>query len=158
VAAPGSSPEGSTLKDRLAEDLKAAMKAREPVRLAALRLLATSVKNREVELRHDLSDEEFVEVALREVKRRREAIESFERAGRHDRADVERQEQAVLEAYVPEGLTDEEVEGLIDEALEATGSAGPGDIGKVMGYVMGRARGRVDGKVVQEKVRVRLSG
>ena len=148
----------SALKARLAEEMREAMKARQSVRLGALRLLAASVKNREVELRRPLSDEEFIEVATREVKRRREAIESYERAGRPDRAATEREEEDVLETYVPEGLSEDEVDALVDEALAATEAAGPGDMGKVMGFVMGRAKGRVDGKAVQAKVRSRLEG
>ena len=96
---------GGNLKVRLAEDLREAMKARDKVRLGAVRLLAAAVKNREVELGHALSDDEFVQVATREVKRRREAIEAYASAGREDRADIERQEQAALEAYVPPALS-----------------------------------------------------
>ncbi len=145
------------LKPRLAGELTAAIKAQDKVRLAALRMLTTQVKNREVELLHPLSDEEFVEVATREVKRRREAIEAYEQAGRPDRAEVEREEQRILEAFIPAGLSDDEVDVLIDQAIAATGAVGPGDMGKVMGMVMGRAKGRVDEKVVQAKVRERLT-
>lgn len=146
------------LKERLGEEIPAAMKARDKVRVAALRLLSAAVKNREVELRHPLSDEEFVEVATREAKRRREAIEAYERAGRGDRADMERRELGVLEEFLPRMLSDEELDGLIDEAIWGTGAAGGGDLGKVMGYVMARAKGRVDGRAVQGRVRERLAG
>jgi uncharacterized protein len=145
-----------TLKSRLAEEMRAALKAQEKVRLSALRLLSAAVKNREVELLHELSDEEFIEVATREVKRRREAVEAYSNAGREDRAAIEREEQAVLEAYLPAWLSEEEIDGLIEEAVATTGAAGPGDMGKVMGYVMGKAKGRADGKDVQQKVRTRL--
>jgi uncharacterized protein YqeY len=148
----------TALKDRLATEMREAMKARQAVRLSALRLLSASVKNREVELRHPLNDEEFVEVAVREVKRRREAVEAYESARREDRAERELEEQRVLEAYLPAALTDQELDALIDEAIAATGAAVPGDMGKVMGRVMGKARGRVDGKAVQGKVRARLAG
>ena len=121
-------------------------------------MLSASVTNREVEVRHPLSDEEFVEVATREAKRRREAIESYEAAGRPDRAALEAEEQRVLETYLPAGLTEEEMEALIDEAVASTGASAPGDLGKVMGFVMGRAKGRVDGGAVQAKVRARLQG
>jgi uncharacterized protein YqeY len=114
------------------------------------------VKNREVELGHPLSDDEFQEIARREVKRRREAIEAYEAAGRQDRAGQEREEQTVLDAYLPAGLTDAEVEALIDLAVAETGASGPGDLGKVMGLVMSRAKGRADGRSVQEQVRRRL--
>jgi uncharacterized protein YqeY len=145
-----------TLKERLAREIPEAMKAREKVRLGALRLLSASVKNREIELLHELSDEEFVEVAIKEVKRRREAIEAYEAAGRDDRAATEREEQKILEAYVPAGLTGDEVSALIDEAIATTGASEPGEMGKVMSYVMAKAKGRVDGKAVQAQVRARL--
>jgi len=134
------------------------MKAQEKVRLGALRMLTASVKNREVELRHPLDDDEFVEVATREVKRRREAIDAYEQAGRPDRADLEREEQRVLETYIPAGLSEAEVDALIEHAVTTSNATGPGDLGKVMGLVMSKAKGRVDGKAVQAKVRERLSG
>jgi uncharacterized protein YqeY len=145
-----------TLKERLAREIRESMKAREKVRLGALRLLSASVKNREVELLHELSDDEFVEIAIKEVKRRQEAIEAYEAAGRDDRAATEREEQRVLEAYVPAGLTEDEVSALIDEAIASTGASGPGEMGKVMSYVMAKAKGRVDGRAVQAQVRARL--
>jgi uncharacterized protein YqeY len=144
------------LKERLSRELLEAMKARQKLRVSALRLLSASVKNREVELGHPLSDDEFQEIARREVKRRREAIEAYEAAGRQDRAGQEREEQTVLDAYLPAGLTGAEVEALIDLAVAETGASGPGDLGKVMGLVMSRAKGRADGRSVQEQVRRRL--
>ena len=148
-------PAGS-LKARLAHDMRTALKAGEKVRLSTLRLLSAAVTNREVELGHPVTDEEFVGVANREVKRRREAIEAYTAGGRADRAATEREEQHVLEAYLPAGLSDLEIDALIEEAVGATGAAGPGDVGKVMGVVMAKAKGRVDGKLVQARVRSRL--
>ena len=145
-----------SLKERLVEESRAALKAGEKVRLSTLRLLAASVKNREVELRHPLDDDEFVEAATREAKRRREAIEAYESAGREDRAAVEREELAVLQTYLPAALTDVEVDALIDEAVAETGAIGPGDIGKVMSAFMAAAKGRADGRAVQARVRSRL--
>jgi uncharacterized protein YqeY len=150
--------EPGSLKARLAQELRAAMKGQEKVRLSALRMLFAAVTNREVELARPLTDDEFVQVATREVKRRREAIEAFAAAGREDRAATERQEQEVLEAYVPAGLSDEETRSLIEEAISSTGATGPGDMGKVMSFVMGKAKGRADGKAVQAQVRARLGG
>jgi uncharacterized protein len=148
-------PAGS-LKARLGEDLRAALKGREKIRLSTLRLLSAAVTNREVEVGHPLTDDEFVGVATREVKRRREAIEAYAAAGREDRAAAEREEQQVLEAYIPAGLSEQEVERLIEDAVASTGAAGPGDIGKVMAFVMSKAKGRVDGREVQARVRSRL--
>jgi uncharacterized protein YqeY len=148
----------STPAIRVSEDLRAAMKSGQKVRLAALRMLATSIRNREVELRRDLSEEEFLEVVAREVKRRKEAAEAYEGAGREELAARERQEQDALEAYLPAALSDEEVARLIEEAVSATGASGPGDMGKVMSHVMGKARGRVDGSAISARVRERLAG
>ncbi len=149
--------EGQSLKDRLAAEMRTAMKERDKTRLSALRLLTAAVKNREVELGHELSDDEFVEIANREVKRRREAIEAYEKAGRDDRAATEREEQRVLESYMPAALSEQELGALIEEAFAATGASGPGDLGKVMGFVMAKAKGRVDGRAVQSLVRQRLN-
>jgi uncharacterized protein len=146
------------LKARLSGEMKEALKAGEKVRLSALRLLAASVKNREVELRREATEDEFVEVVAREVKRRKEAAEAYEQAGREDLLDRERQEQAALETYLPAGLSDQEVEALVEEAIASTGASGPGDLGKVMSHVMAKARGRVDGATVNALVRSRLGG
>jgi len=145
-------------KVRLQEEMKQALKSGQKVRLGALRMLAAAVKNREIEVGHQLTDEELMEVASREVKRRKEAAEAFEGAGRDELVRKEREEQGVLEGYLPARLADDEVRALIDEAVESTGASGPGDLGKVMGYVMGRAKGRVDGATVNSLVRARLSG
>src|SRR5436190_7430371 len=134
-----------SLKERLAGEMREALKAGQKVRLSALRMLSASVKNREVELRHELSDDEVREVAVREVKRRTEAIEAYDGAGRDDLAAREREERGILQAYAPEQLTDAEVEALLDEAIAATGATSAREMGRVMGYVMGRAKGRVDG-------------
>jgi len=141
---------------RLVQEQRAALKSSQKVRLSALRMLSAAVTNREVEVGRPLSDPEFVEVATREVKRRKEAAEAFAGAGRQDRADTEREEQTVLEEFVPEGISETEAEALIDEAISATGATGPGDLGKVMSYVMGKAKGRIDGKAAQTQVRARL--
>ena len=148
----------STLKQRLADEMREALRSGQKVRLAALRLLLASVKNREVELRREVSDDEFREVATREVKRRVEALEAYEKAGREDLAAREREEREVLRAYLPEQLTPEETDALIDEAIATTEATSARELGKVMGFVMARARGRVDGSAVQARVRERLGG
>jgi len=147
-----------TLKTRIADETKTALKAGEKVRLGTLRMLSASIKNREVELRRELTDDEVVEVAIKESKRRTEAVLAYEQAGREDLAAKERAERDVLADYVPAGLTDEETAALVDEAIAATGATAMSDMGKVMGFVMGRAKGRVDGAKVQALVRSRLAG
>jgi uncharacterized protein YqeY len=149
---------GESLKERIHEDMTAALRAGDKLRLGALRMLSAAVTNREKEILHDLSDDEVREVAGKEVKKRTESIEAFDGAGRTELADKERAEREVLASFAPAQLGDEEVEALIDEAFASTGASSPQDMGKVMGIVMGRAKGRVDGAMVQRKVRERLSG
>jgi uncharacterized protein len=150
--------EASDLKDRLAAEMKEALKGGQKIRLAALRLLAAAVKNREVELRREVSEEEFLEVVGRQVKQRRESIEAYERGGREELAAREREEKGVLETYLPAQLSEEEVAALVEGIVEETSATGPADVGKVMGALMARARGRVDGKRAQSLVLKRLRG
>jgi uncharacterized protein YqeY len=146
------------LKDRLRDETVAAMKAGEKVRVSALRMLSAAVTNREKELRHELSDDELREVAAKEVKKRAEAIEAFDGAGRTDLADKERAEREVLAPYAPAQMDEAELDAIIDAAIAATGATSAQEMGKVMGQVMAKAKGRVDGGVVQAKVRARLGG
>src|SRR5437764_12310640 len=118
--------------------MKDALRAGQKVRLGALRLLAASVKNREVELRRELTDEEFLEVVGREVKRRNEALEAYESAGREDLASKEREEREILQVYLPAQLGAEETDALVDEAIAATGATSLRELGKAMGYVRGK--------------------
>jgi uncharacterized protein YqeY len=145
-----------TLKDRIASEMRDALRAGEKVRLGALRMLSAAVTNREKELRHELSDDEVREVAAREVKKRAESIEAFEGAGRRELAERERAERDAIAGYAPEQLSEEEVDALIDRALDATGAASEKQLGAVMGAVMREAKGKVDGRMVQRKVRERL--
>ena len=148
----------STLKARLQREMHEALKAGDKVRLGALRMLSAAITNREKEVLHELSDDEVREVAVREVKRRNESIEAFEKGGRADLVEKETAERKVLNAYAPVPLSEAEVDALIDEALAATGASGPKEMGKVMGFVMGKAKGKVDGAAIQAKVRARLGG
>ena len=147
-----------TLKAQVHEQMTAALRVGDKVRLGALRMLAASITNREKEVLHELSDEEVREVASKEVKRRTESIEAFASAGRTELAEKERAEREILEPFAPEQLADAEVDAMIDGAISATGAASMQDMGKVMGAVMASAKGRVDGSVVQQKVRERLAG
>lgn len=147
-----------TLKEQVRGDMTAALKAGEKIRLSALRMLTTAITNREKEVLHELSDDEVREVAAREVKRRTESIEAFEKGARFDLVERETAEREVLKAYAPEQLSEDEVDALIEEAIAATGVSSPQEIGKVMGFVMGKAKGKVDGSAVQVKVRARLQG
>jgi uncharacterized protein len=147
---------GSTLKGRLAAEMKDALRAGEKIRLGALRMLSAALTNKEKELRHELSDDEVREVASKEMKKRAESIEAFEGAGRRELVEKERAEREAIASYAPEQLSEDEVDALVDEAFAATGATSEKELGAVMGLVMGKAKGRVDGRVVQEKVRARL--
>ena len=149
---------GPSLKAQVHDEMTAALKAGDKVRLGALRMLATAITNREKEVLHELSDDEVREVAAREVKRRTESVEAFEKGGRADLVEKETAEREVLKVYAPEQLSDAEVDALIDEAVAATGATSPQEMGKVMGLVMGKAKGKVGGAAVQAKVRARLGG
>jgi uncharacterized protein YqeY len=148
----------STLKAKVQREMHEALKAGDKIRLGALRMLSAAITNREKEVRRELSDDEVRDVAVREVKRRTESIEAFEKGGRADLVQKETTEREVLKAYAPVPLSDADVDALIDEAFAATGASGPGDVGKVMGFVMGKAKGKVDGAAVQARVRARLGG
>ncbi|HET7236527.1 MAG TPA: GatB/YqeY domain-containing protein [Actinomycetota bacterium] len=147
-----------TLKTQVHEEMTTALKAGDKVRLGALRMLVTSITNREKEVLHELSDDEVREVAGREVKRRTESIEAFEAAGRTELATREREEREALRAFAPQQLSEAEVDAIVDEAIASTGATSPKEMGKVMGAVMAKAKGQVDGAAVQHKVLERLGG
>jgi len=141
----------------LSARIREALKSGDRTRLSTLRMLSASVKNREVELGHDLSEEELVEVVGREVKRRKEAAEAYRGAQRPELEERERAEQAILEEYLPEQLAEEELSKVVDEAIAATGASGPKEVGKVMAHVMLQHKGRVDGSTVSRMARERLA-
>ena len=147
-----------TLKAQVHEQMTASLRAGDKLRLGALRMLSAAITNREKEILHDLDDDEVREVAGKEVKRRTEAIEAFDAAGRTELADKERAERDILQPFAPEQLSEGEIDALIDQAVSSTGATSMSDMGKVMGAVMATAKGKADGSAVQAKVRERLSG
>lgn len=146
------------LRDRIGDDMREAMKARDRLRVGALRMLMAAVKNAEVEKLHQLSDDEVLEVVAREAKRRRESIEAFEQGGRRDLVDKEAAELAVLEGYLPARLTEEEISLLVEEAIAETGASTPKQMGEVMKALIPKIRGRADGAEVSALVKARLGG
>jgi hypothetical protein len=155
-------PEASmSLVERIQADLVAAMKAKEAARTAALRLIKSALQNKEIEKRGALTDADAVAVLKTLLKQRTESIEQFEAAGRKDLAEKERQEKAVLEAYLPAAVTVEEMDQAIGEVVAALSASGPKDLGRVMKEAMARLQqtGKmVDGKALNERVRARLQG
>jgi len=148
----------NTLKARITDDMKTAMKARETARLSSVRLLLAAIKQREVDERKDLTDAEVLAVIEKMLKQRRDSITQFEAAGRNDLADTEKFEVAILSAYMPQALSDAEVAAEVDAAIAATGATGAADMGKVMGIVKGKLAGRADMGKVSALVKSKLTG
>jgi len=148
----------ATLKDRLQQDLTTAIKSRDELRAATLRLALTAVKTEEVAgtASRQLSDDEVVRVLTREAKKRREAAAAFEGAGRQDRAERELAEGAVLDEYLPAQLSDAELEGLVTAAIAEAGATEPRAMGQVMKIVTPRLAGRAEGGRVAAEVRRQL--
>jgi uncharacterized protein YqeY len=146
------------LKERLRADLTDAMRSRDQVRLRTLRMALTSITNEEVSgsTVHELSDEDIVKVLTREAKKRREAAEAFEAAGRADQAEAERAEGDVLAGYLPAQLSDDELASLVAAVIAATGAVGLAGMGKVMKAVTPQVTGRADGARVAAEVRRQL--
>jgi uncharacterized protein len=148
----------TTLKDRLQQDLTTAIKSRDELRAATLRLALTAVKTEEVAgtASRQLSDDEVVRVLTREAKKRREAAAAFEGAGRQDRAERELAEGAVLDEYLPAQLSDAELKGLVTAAIAEAGATEPRAMGQVMKIVTPRLAGRAEGGRVAAEVRRQL--
>jgi uncharacterized protein YqeY len=148
------------LKERLRADLTAAIRARDQVRLRTLRMALTSITNEEVsgDTARELSDDEVVKILTREAKKRREAAEAFESAGRAEQAAAERAEGDVLVGYLPAQLTDDELTAIVSAAIAETGATGMPGMGKVMKTVTPRVAARADGARVAAEVRRQLTG
>lgn len=146
------------LRDRVNDDIKLAMKAREAERLGTLRLLAAAMKQREVDERITLDDAGVVAVVEKMIKQRRESIAQYERAARQELADKERAEIVVLEAYLPAQLSDAEVDVIVAEAVAASAAKSAADMGKVMAAVKLKLAGRADMGKVSALVRAKLAG
>ena len=145
-----------TLKERISEDMKAAMRARESSKLAAIRLLLAAVKQKEVDERIVLDDAAVLAVIDKMLKQRRDSIAQYEAAGRVDLADVEKFEAALLTAYMPAGLSAEEISAAVAGAVAESGAAGPADMGKVMALLKPRLAGRADMTEVSKLVKAAL--
>ena len=146
-----------SLKDRITEDMKAAMRAKEADRLLTIRGLLAAVKQKEVDERITLDDTAVVGVVDKLIKQRKDSITAFQQAGRTDLADKEAAELKVLEAYLPQRLSAEEIAAEVDAIATELGAAGPGDMGKVMGAVKARLAGKADMGLVSAAVKARLS-
>jgi uncharacterized protein len=147
-----------TLKARINDDVKAAMRGGDARRRDALRLLTAALKQREVDERKELTDADVVAVIERMIKQRRESIAQFEKGGRQDLAQNEQFEIGLLQAYMPQALSDAEIEAAVAEAIAAAGAKAPSDMGKVMGALKGKLAGRADMGKVSALVKTKLAG
>ncbi len=147
-----------SLKVRINDDVKAAMRGGDARRRDALRLLLSALKQREVDERKELADADVVAVIDKMIKQRRESIVQFEKGGRQDLAQNEQFEIGIFQSYMPQALSDGEVEAAIAEALTATGAKAPSDMGKVMGVLKGKLAGKADMSKVSGLVKAKLAG
>ena len=145
-----------SLKIRIQEDIKTAMKAKEAFRLATLRLLSAAMKQKEVDERVELDDAAVLAIIEKLIKQRKDSISQFEKAGRQDLVDAEKKELDILSAYLPAQMSDAEITAAIDAAMASTGAAGPKDMGKLMGVLKPQLAGKADMGKVSALVKAKL--
>ena len=146
-----------SLKERITDDMKAAMRSGEKERLGVIRMITSAIKQREVDERITLDDAQVLSVLEKMIKQRKESLVQFQAGNRQDLVDKESAEITLLQGYLPAQLSDTELDTLIQEAITATGAAGIKDMGKVMGLIKGKAQGRADMGAVGAKIKARLS-
>jgi uncharacterized protein YqeY len=148
----------SELKQRLTDDMKAAMRAKEKERLAVIRLALAAIKQREVDERVELDDTQVLAVLDKMVKQRRDSASQYQEAGRQELADQENYEIGILQEYLPAALSEEELDALIAEAVAATGAASMKEMGQVMGWLKPKVQGRADMGMVSQRIKAKLTG
>lgn len=146
------------LKERITEDMKAAMRGREAERLGTIRMIQAAIKQREVDERITLDDAQVLGVLEKMIKQRKEAVAQFESAGRSDLVDKENREIALLQSYLPAQLGEAEIDALIGRAIAESGAAGLKDMGKAMAIIKQQAQGRVDMGAVSARLKAKLAG
>ncbi|WP_028997553.1 GatB/YqeY domain-containing protein [Azohydromonas australica] len=145
------------LKDQITEDMKSAMRAKDTARLSTVRLLLAAIKQKEVDERITLDDAQVVSVVDKLVKQRKDSIAAYTQAARQDLADIEAAEMQVLQGYLPQRLSQEEVQAEVDALVAELGAAGPGDMGKVMGAAKAKLAGKAEMALVSAAVKAALS-
>jgi len=146
-----------SLKDQLNEAMKSAMKAKDSLRLNAIRLIRTAVQNREIDERRELEDQEVIGILSSLVKQRKESAQVYRDGGRPELAEKEEQELGIIQEFLPAQLGEDEIRAIIEEAVRETAAASMKDMGRVMKVVTGKTLGRADGRLVSELVKARLS-
>ncbi len=150
-----------SLKARIDEDIKTAMKAKDKMRLETVRSIKKAILEKEIALRpqgkDSLNEEQEIELLAQQAKQRRDSIEQYQKASREDLAEKESQELAIIETYLPTQLSEEEINTVVDEIIATVGATSAKDLGKVMGTAMQQLKGKADGKKIQELVKKKLS-
>ncbi|MBA2664997.1 MAG: GatB/YqeY domain-containing protein [Bradymonadaceae bacterium] len=146
----------ASIFERIQDETKDAMRARDTERATALRMLTSALKNKQIDLRRELTDEDAIDVLSTEAKKRREASEAYRTGGRDELADKEERELHLVEKYLPQQLTDAEASAIVAEAITESGAESRRDMGKVMAVVMPRLKGRYDGSKVKDLVMAKL--
>jgi len=146
------------IKEKLTEDMKSAMKAKEQLKLSTIRMINSAIKNKEIDLRHPLEDNEVEAVIATAIKQRRDSVEQYKAAGRMELVEQEEGEIAILLAYLPEQLTEEQIKKLVQDAVAESGAKDAKDMGKVMKVLMPKTKGKADGAVVNRIVKEVLGG
>ncbi|MEF8794459.1 GatB/YqeY domain-containing protein [Thiohalorhabdus sp.] len=146
-----------SLKERLNDDIKAAMRAKEKTRVGLLRMLQSAIRNAEIEQGRELSETEHYAVVNKLIKQRRDSVEQYRQGGRDDLADKEAAEAEILTEYLPPALSDAEIDDAVDQAITEAEASGPQDMGKVMGVLKERLQGRADMGEVSQRVKDRLA-
>jgi len=142
-----------SLQERISTDMVTALKAGESDKVSVLRLLITAMKNEQIKIGAELTDEQAIKVLAAQAKQRKDSIMAYEAAGRQDLVDNEAAELPFIEAYLPEQMGDDELEKLVQEAIDHVGASSPADMGKVMGVAMGKVKGQADGGRVSAMVK-----
>lgn len=140
------------LSDRLTDDMKQAMKDKAKFKLTVIRMMRASVKNQEIELKRPLGDEEVLQILSREIKQRKDSLQEFQKAGRDDLVENLAAEIDIISKYLPEQLTEEEIQEIVRQTIQELGASSKADMGKVMGALMPKTKGRADGKLVNQIV------
>lgn len=147
----------SDLKEKLMEDMKKAMKAKDKQRLSVIRMTRSEIKNKEIESGEELDDQEVIAVIAKQVKQIKDSFADFEKSGKEDVMDKLYKEIEILEEYLPEQMSEAEVDKLVEQVIEETAAENMSDMGKVMGIIMPKIKGKADGTMVSEKVKSKLS-
>lgn len=147
-----------SIKAKLTEDMKTAMKAKDAARLSTIRMLISAIKNKEIDQRRELSEEEAAAVISTAVKQRRDSIEQFKTGGRQDLVDKEEAEVAILLSYLPQQITEDEIREIVKSAIAETSATSGKEMGKVMKVIMPKTKGKADGALVNKVVKELLGG